>query len=210
MNSLHHSDDLKIPTKLIREALIFAVLILLTATPFVVGQTDLPKGVDPRTSAELDLTFKAMDRVNVNDWDGAIWYVNQAILRGSRDPESMAGKYALRSSLWEEKKDFKRALADSAMAIKLDPNKPSHYYDRARTFVEIGELDRALADSQKALDLKPDDQVATQIRGEVHFARKEYDLAILDFNRSMELNADSKDPQAVLKLRAEVYRAQGK
>jgi tetratricopeptide (TPR) repeat protein len=185
MKILRQRANPQILTMTVRQVFVCSVLILLTAIPYTFGQMAEPKDVDPRLLTILDLSLKAVHRAKAKDWNGALRYIDQAISLSSYDPKLMADNYAGRASIRMERKDFKKALADWTRAIKLDPNKPSHYYDRARTFVEIGELDRALADSQKALDLEPDNQVATQIRGEVHFARKEYDLAILDFNRSI-------------------------
>ena len=66
---------------------------------------------------------------------------------------------------WLEKGEFGRSLADSAEAIRLDPNDPRSYYSRGIGRLHIGDYDRAIVDLDQAIRLNPRFAAAYDQRG---------------------------------------------
>jgi Flp pilus assembly protein TadD len=59
----------------------------------------------------------------------------------------------LRAHCYQLKTDFALTIADLTSVIRLEPNKPQHYSDRAIAHTLNGDKAHAIADFKKALEL---------------------------------------------------------
>ncbi len=73
-------------------------------------------------------------------------------------------------------------------AIKLNPNTPNFYYNRAVCYLEQKKYKFALSDYNKVIKLNPSDVDAYNSRGICYFREKNYKLALEDFNKAIQLN----------------------
>jgi tetratricopeptide (TPR) repeat protein len=64
--------------------------------------------------------------------------------------------FSRRSAVYAARRDLPRALADIAEAIKLAPQEPEYYYQRARLYQQTGQRQLASNDLDQAIDLKHD------------------------------------------------------
>src|SRR6185437_7340176 len=84
------------------------------------------------------------------------------------------------------------AVADFSAAIKLRPDQPDAYSERARVYAELGAKSLALSDYSEVIRLRPDakDYVA---RGRLHHEMGSYDQALADYDRALRSQpSDSK------------------
>ena len=72
-----------------------------------------------------------------------------------------AGPHAMRGTIYQQKGDFEKAVADLDRAIELEPKSPGCYEIRAAMRLQQGDYDRGMADIQAALRLNAKDPAAT-------------------------------------------------
>jgi tetratricopeptide (TPR) repeat protein len=93
--------------------------------------------------------------------DLAMDYFDRTIAQDPRDIDS----YRMRSQLWNDRKDYDRALADLDQAIRLAPDRATAYVDRG-SVLALGkqEVDRGLTDLNRAIELAPKMALAYRTR----------------------------------------------
>ena len=85
---------------------------------------------------------------------------------------------------------IQRALQDYATAIRLKPEEPANYVNRAGTYVyQMKDYDRALADLNIALKLDPKDAYSYSLRADVWYQKRDYQRAI-----AAAIKLDPKEP----------------
>ena len=72
-------------------------------------------------------------------------------------------------------------------AIKLEPQKPLPYFNRAGMLAVLGELDRATADYETALQLGENDATAYLVCGRAYLAKRNYEKALNKFDSAFGL-----------------------
>ena len=66
--------------------------------------------------------------------------------------------YNNRGWIWQNKKDYEKAVKDYAAALKIDPAFAPSYYGRALAYSKSGNLPRAIEDAKEALRLEPENK----------------------------------------------------
>ena len=91
--------------------------------------------------------------------DAAIEACTRAIdskkFNGAKQKRVLSLLYTNRGVEFEIKKDYEHALADQAMAIKVDPKNPAPYNNRGNVYAEQHEWTLAFADFDMAIKLNP-------------------------------------------------------
>ena len=87
-----------------------------------------------------------------------------------------------------------RTAADYDKLIRLDPDNPNAYYERADFYYEMDEYSKAIADYSKAIELNPQYVSAYFNRAYAYGETGDYDKAIADYSKTIEL--DPNDVQA--------------
>jgi tetratricopeptide (TPR) repeat protein len=85
--------------------------------------------------------------------------------------------------------DLERAIAIYDEAIRLDPENPAVYSDRAHYYGMKGNLDKAIADYTKAVRLDPHRAASYWERGCTYTELGEIDKAVADLTEAIRLNA---------------------
>jgi tetratricopeptide (TPR) repeat protein len=98
--------------------------------------------------------------------------------------------FLMRATVWHDKKDLARALADYTEAIRLNPRNAALRCNRGHAYREGNEPDKAIADFDEAIRLDPTDVAAFIERGATRASRREFDKAISDFSEAIRLAPD--------------------
>jgi len=115
---------------------------------------------------------------------------------------SHAAELARRGSALAARRDFGPALADLSTAIRLSPNEPEYYYQRADAYLASGQADLALTDYDHVLMLKQDFLPAYIPRAEIKLAKQDTPGAIADLETVDRLAPKQADLRFML---AELY-----
>jgi len=144
----------------------------------------------------------------------ALTLLNGAISSGDLSGEDLAVAYYDRGMIYRSQKDNAKALADSDMAIKLNPKYADAYILRAGVRLASGDRDKAIEDLTAVLDFDPQNPVAHanlasayNARALASFSAGKPDKMIADLSEAIRL-----DPQrdAYRANRANIYLALGK
>jgi len=143
--------------------------------------------LDKHNNAEL-YAWRAWAHTRLKESDLAFEYAEKAVVA---DPDNYLG-YHQRGSVWYERGDFDKAIADFDKAIELKNDNARIFVNRGVSWHNKGDYAKAIADYNKALELEKDFAYAYGGRGYTHFFLKEYDKAIDDFNKAIEINSGEK------------------
>jgi tetratricopeptide (TPR) repeat protein len=102
-----------------------------------------------------------------------------------------ARTYAIRATIWDEKHDYDKAIADWSEAIRLEPNQPSAYVERGSVFFDKKEYDKAIADYTEVIRLNPKSGVAYGNRGSAWWAKEEYSRATYDYIEAIRFDPEN-------------------
>lgn len=83
-------------------------------------------------------------------------------------------------------KEYKKALEDYKMCVKLDPDNSSWYLFRGNTYYGLGELRKAIKDYTKGIEIYPDHQWLYDNRASAYNDLGEYKKALKDANKAVE------------------------
>ena len=140
----------------------------------------------------LDEADFAREKKNLNDAIASYTAAISTAEQHSEFPVAIkATAYSNRSIAYREMGNHEQALADSDMAVELNPNDADLYCNRGNARIELDDLDQAFADFEKALELLPDYYVAIAGRGAVYYGKGEYLDAIQEFDRAIELSPNN-------------------
>ncbi len=114
--------------------------------------------------------------------DGIVYFTRQI----AAQPEN-AFHYVMRATLYDDRHDIDKALADYDEAIKLDPSQGWVFNNRGIAWTDKHEYDRALADFNEALRLDPQNANVFNNRGTIWRIKQIHDEAIADFNDAIRL-----------------------
>jgi tetratricopeptide (TPR) repeat protein len=117
-----------------------------------------------------------------------------------------APAFAGRGEAYGVRREFDRAIAAYAEAIRLDPKYAPAYAGRGFAYHIEGDLEHAIADYSAALKLEPRFYVVYYRRGLAYGAKRDNNHALADFSEAIRLNPSFTDAFA---KRALAYRALG-
>ena len=112
----------------------------------------------------------------------------------ARQAEANVANYCRRALAYRELGKYGEAIADSNMAIGLDPRNPSGYDQRASIYRKTRQHALAIADYTKAISLDPEGaRDWYHGRGEIHQELGKYDAAIADYTKALKLEPDDNE-----------------
>lgn len=142
---------------------------------------------DRTTDDAQDLFSRGHKALSEGEYHEAIECFSRAI--GLR-PEVSAG-YRFRAYAYLELGDRVRALNDLDQAIRLKPDDPQMYADRAEELFLQKMYDLAVADCDRVLELDPGRVGQIALRGRCHAARGDTESALRDFASAIEGDPDN-------------------
>ncbi len=119
-----------------------------------------------------------------------------------QNDEALAVAHTVRGENYCMKHQLDLAVADHSEAIRLEPDYPVPYRDRAACYGKLGNLRAELADLSRAIELSPDFTVALRDRADLYGSLGKEDLELADLNALIA--ADPTD-QAAAAGRAHVF-----
>lgn len=142
-------------------------------------------------------------RLNEEEYGRALTAADLAIkYLPKKDAEYVIFAYNTRAGVYLHLADTTKAISDYSAAIKINPEEPSSYKQRAQLYYEQGRYDLADADYQKMIDLKPGDVMGYMGKGRNANDQKHWDDAIKLFDYVEKL---ANDYSSVYAFRAEAY-----
>lgn len=134
---------------------------------------------------DLNACYDANDR---QDYDTAIMLCGRAVQSGKLSDGDAALALNDQGNAYNAKGDYDRAIASYDQAIKLQPDYPDPYFNRATAFEGQGAYDRAVADYGQSIKFWPDDAVAYFNRGSDRNLIGQYAEALYDLDQAMQLD----------------------
>jgi serine/threonine protein kinase/cytochrome c-type biogenesis protein CcmH/NrfG len=166
----------------------------MTASPPTTPPDNPPETTTPPTTPD---TLKlATDLFSHQEFDQAL-----ALLNPYMTATPNAEAFLLRGTIYLEKADYRKAIADLTMAITLDNRDFRSYSRRATAYLRQGNHVGAIADFTRAIEIDPDarDYIG---RGRAYWSAGSDDAAIADMNQAIKLDPTSADGYA---SRASLY-----
>lgn len=117
-------------------------------------------------------------------------------IAAENDSKARARLLMIRAYGLVEKGELDQAIADLNEAIRLDPDFPDAYHERAYVWGELREFGRGLADSDREVELRPDHAAAYEERAYLRHRAGDLAGAFQDRARVVELRPG--DPDALL------------
>src|SRR5271170_7840903 len=107
------------------------------------------------------------------------------------DRGDFAPAYQNRGNAWYARGNYGQAIADYDATIRIDPDSPSPYVNRATVRRDLGYVEGALADYQKAISLGANRSTPYSGRGQIYLRQHDYAHALNDFDRAVHLDPAS-------------------
>ncbi len=149
------------------------------------GQHDPHKALDAEALIRVALQHHQEGRTGL-----AIQTLNDAINRYS----DSASLHAVRGSIYLERGEFTRALADFEAGVKLDPNNAELLVNRAQAYRQFGRVEQAMSDLNKAIQLEPDLVAARFNRGAMLYSLSDFSGAFKDFDHCIAIDPHNAAP----------------
>lgn len=123
---------------------------------------------------------------DANKPDAALTAFNAAIAT-----KSSAAAYGLRGTVYYQKGDLEKAIADYSEAIRLDAGNGEALNNRAWTYYRTGRQEKALADADIAVRLLAKEAYVWDTRAHIHAKLGNRDAAIRDFRAALAIDPSS-------------------
>lgn len=132
---------------------------------------------------------------NINDvYDGGFRYYSTVITRAAdltEKPEVLSHAYQNRGSIYKDKGEYEKAIADLSKAIELTPKKPTPYYFRGDAYLELNDWKNAEADLTRTLEFVPKSADVLNERAIVYINTNQWDKALTDLDQAINLDAEN-------------------
>jgi tetratricopeptide (TPR) repeat protein len=128
------------------------------------------------------------------------------IASGNFTGKSLAIAFTLRGNAYFNEMQYDHAIQDFGEAIRLNPQDPDGFYNRALVYKNKSEYDSAILDFDQAIRLNPSFAQAFNKRGEAYQLKGQRDRAIEDFDQAIRLDPQDADAYS---NRAIVYQGRG-
>ncbi len=174
----------------------------------------LPLMTSAADSAAITKLNAAITAAKNGDNAQALTLLSDAISSGDLSGEDLAVAYYDRGMIYRAQNDNAMALADSDMAIKLNPKYGDAYNLRVGIHMANGESDKAIEDMTALLAFDPQNPVAHANLASAYngralksFSAGQKDKAIVDLGEAIRLNPETK---AYYANRANIYLSTGR
>jgi tetratricopeptide (TPR) repeat protein len=142
------------------------------------------------TANAVTLKPDERDCIYLTDPDQLLDACGRVIGGNHLDPQK-AFAYFKRSTIWNSKREFDKAISDLSEAIRLSASSPllyNLYWSRGEILHQTGEFDRAISDYTEAIRLNPKFASGYMGRGTTWLSKGEIDRAISDYNSADRLS----------------------
>ncbi|MEI6124525.1 MAG: tetratricopeptide repeat protein [Bacteroidota bacterium] len=142
----------------------------------------------------------AIDKIKLKDYQIAKAYLDTAIMLDKKYDLA----YYNRGTLAIFTENYKSALKDFNIAIKLNPNDIEYYYNRGRANYKLQKYSSAFKDFDKVISVQPNIAIVYSFRGSASDQLKKWENALADFSKAIELdslNSEKYADRAMVKLK---------
>ncbi|GEM_PF-5150112 len=138
------------------------------------------KASDPSVHADLsaETLFEiGMRHFNAKKYEDALGHFNLGIKKYPDHPEF----FDARASVYVERKEFSKALADREKAVSLSPDNPGFLVNRAFLYFKFGRYDAGMKDLDEAISLDPLYFPAHFLKGRMFAGKKRFREALKEY-----------------------------
>lgn len=118
------------------------------------------------------------------DKDKAMKLANEAVTADSVEPEA----YYVRGRLYDEKRDFEKAVSDYTEVLKLASNASGVYQRRGEALFKLGRFKECILDFDKFIELVPGQEPHHWQRGIAYYYAKRYEDGRKQFELHQKVN----------------------
>jgi len=111
------------------------------------------------------------------------------------DTQILSANYLQRANANQLNKNYKAAVKDCTYVIKLDPDNPGAYWNRADAYTNLTDFKSAIEDYTKTMSFYHNDKLRLAIlyknRGKIKYLQNLFDEAVKDDSVAIALNPDA-------------------
>ncbi|MEA2778862.1 MAG: hypothetical protein QOK29_406 [Rhodospirillaceae bacterium] len=138
--------------------------------------------------AEEDFA-KGYEAAGRGDLDEALRLYSRAIASKKKlEAHNLAIAYLNRGSIYADKGQYEKAIADYGAALEQEPSLVDGYLARGRVYEETGRSGKAIDDYGAAIRLTPENVEAYDSRGRAYFGVGRLDKSLADFDAAIRLD----------------------
>jgi tetratricopeptide (TPR) repeat protein len=126
-------------------------------------------------------------------WDDVLKKYNISSIGNIKEKQKIAFAYNFRGLGYAEKGNYRQAIEDYNMALKIDSKYGEALNNRANTYGIIGQNDLALRDFAQIITINPKFADAYYNRGNLYLSISDLDKAINDFTEVIRIDPDMAD-----------------
>lgn len=118
--------------------------------------------------------------------ESAIYYYDKAIKSNPINAAAYCNRGLL--YIYKDHPNFKKAINDFNMALKIDPKDSKYLYNRGVALAYMGKYNEAIKDFTAAIVINPNYWAAHSNRGSAHMILKNYKQGFLDYDSALKIN----------------------
>lgn len=149
------------------------------------GKPDYELAVQPGNVEVVEISV--LKQKSDEKTDSSVTLPRPGSTRKASPSPNQAIFYIKRGTIYENKGDLDRALADYNQAVQRDPEHANAYDKRGSLYLLKNDLEKSLTDLNRALELDSKLVHAYNNRGKLHFKQNHFRAAVEDFEKSLSL-----------------------
>lgn len=125
----------------------------------------------------------------LQDYDRYIALLSSLENRGAAADQLLSDALGNKGALYSGMRQYEKALPDLDLAIKLNPQNPTNYLNRASAYMQLQKYDKAINDFNTGHQYDPDNPDILNNRGVCYLRLGDAKTALDDFSKSIAINS---------------------
>ena len=187
----------------------YSALTLITALALCVSQFAEAQGNKNAKEANK-LAREGAEASKNQEWDKAVDLLRKATALDHKYADELSAVYQQHGYAAANEKRFQDAISEYGEALKLTPQDPRIYEQRAAVEMKINDYDKALADYSEAIKLKPNETRYYLYRSYIYETKGDIKNSMADTEKVLKIdprNAEAKSRKARLEARQNINAA---
>jgi Flp pilus assembly protein TadD len=171
------------------------VFTLVTALALCAAQL-YPAEANKNAKESNRLAREGADAAKNQDWDKAVELLRKATALDHKYADELAGVYQGRGYAFAKNQQFQEAIQDYSDALKMKPNDPRIYEQRAAVEMKMYDYDKALADYSELIKLKPNEVRYLNYRAYIYEIKEDIQNSMADTEKVLKLAPNNQEAKA--------------
>src|SRR5207237_6472647 len=130
------------------------------------------------------------------DWDKAVELLRKASALDHKYATDLAAVYQGRGYAFAKNQQLQEAIQDYTEALKIKPNDPRIYEQRAAVEMKMRDYDKALADYSEIIKLKPNEVRYYNYRAYIYETKEDLKNSMADTDKVLKLDPNNPEAKA--------------